>query len=77
MSHFDFYRFGDPREWEDAGLRELFADAGLKLVEWPEKAQGLMPVPDLSIELVAQDESRHVTLKAHSTIGLALLEEVA
>ncbi len=77
VSHFDFYRFGDPREWEDAGLRELFADAGLKLVEWPEKAQGLMPVPDLSIELVAQDESRHVTLKAHSAIGLALLEEVA
>jgi hypothetical protein len=25
VSHFDFYRFGDPREWDDAGFRDLFA----------------------------------------------------
>ena len=31
ISHFDFYRFADPREWEDAGLRDLFAAPGLKL----------------------------------------------
>jgi tRNA threonylcarbamoyladenosine biosynthesis protein TsaE len=36
ISHFDFYRFDDPQEWEDAGLRELFGAAGLKLVEWAE-----------------------------------------
>lgn len=78
VSHFDFYRFGDPREWEDAGFREVFADPGLKLVEWPEKAQGLMPVPDLSLELATQeDESRIVTLKAHSATGLKLLEDIA
>ena len=77
VSHFDFYRFGDPREWEDAGFRELFADPGLKLVEWPEKAGSLMPAPDLSIELAAQDDdSRRVRLKAQSAIGLALIEAV-
>ena len=36
--HFDFYRFNDPREWEDAGFRDIFAGPGLKLAEWPEKA---------------------------------------
>jgi hypothetical protein len=36
--HFDFYRFNDPREWEEAGFRDIFAAPGLKLVEWPEKA---------------------------------------
>ncbi|MDD2729800.1 tRNA (adenosine(37)-N6)-threonylcarbamoyltransferase complex ATPase subunit type 1 TsaE [Malikia sp.] len=78
VSHFDFYRFGDPREWEDAGFREVFADPGLKLVEWPEKARGLMPAPDLGIELAPQaDESRLVTLKAHSQSGLKLLEALA
>ena len=40
-SHFDFYRFDDPQEWHDAGFRDVFASDGLKLVEWPEKAEGL------------------------------------
>ena len=39
-SHLDFYRFDDPREWVDAGLREVFEQPGLKLVEWPDKAAG-------------------------------------
>ncbi|MEY5098431.1 MAG: hypothetical protein RJA36_1150, partial [Pseudomonadota bacterium] len=78
ISHFDFYRFEDPREWEDAGFRDVFAEAGLKLVEWPEKARGLMPAPDLSLELlVREDDSRLVTLRAHSAIGLQLLEALA
>jgi tRNA threonylcarbamoyladenosine biosynthesis protein TsaE len=76
--HFDFYRFDDPQEWEDAGFREVFADPGLKLVEWPDKALGLMPQPDLSLTISAlasgnNSESRHVVFDAHSTIGQALL----
>ena len=78
VSHFDFYRFGDPREWEDAGFRDIFAESGLKLVEWPEKAQGMLPVPDLSLELLARDDdSRQVTLRAHSAAGLQLLGTLA
>jgi tRNA threonylcarbamoyladenosine biosynthesis protein TsaE len=49
--HFDFYRFNDPREWEDAGFRELFAAPGLKLVEWPERAGSFLPVVDLRIDI--------------------------
>lgn len=48
-SHFDFYRFGDPREWEDAGFRDVFAAPGLKLCEWPEKAAGQLPPADLQL----------------------------
>lgn len=60
-SHFDFYRFGDPREWEDAGFRDVFAAPGLKLCEWPEKATGQLPAADLQlfIELMP-DDSRQV-----------------
>ena len=73
--HFDFYRFDDPREWEDAGLRDIFAAPGLKLAEWPEKAAGLAPPADLAIYLEAIDEmQRHVTLKAFTAPGQALLE---
>lgn len=74
ISHFDFYRFDDAREWEDAGFREVFAAPGLKLVEWPEKARALLPVPDLRlvIEPLADDE-RRVDLQACTARGLELL----
>ena len=72
--HFDFYRFSDPREWEDAGFRELFANRGLKLCEWPEKATGFIPTPDLDIHIhVDVDESRTVRLEAHTPLGEGLL----
>ncbi|NBW54789.1 MAG: tRNA (adenosine(37)-N6)-threonylcarbamoyltransferase complex ATPase subunit type 1 TsaE [Betaproteobacteria bacterium] len=72
--HFDFYRFNDPREWEDAGFRDMFASAGLKICEWPEKALGFLPTADLDIHLnVHADGSRDVRLCAHSTLGEDLL----
>jgi tRNA threonylcarbamoyladenosine biosynthesis protein TsaE len=73
--HFDFYRFTDPREWEDAGFRDIFAGPGLKLAEWPENAAGLLPPADLVLRIDAQtDESRHVALKAQTPLGRELLQ---
>lgn len=77
VSHFDFYRFGKPREWEDAGFRDIFGRPGLKLAEWPEKAAGMLPTADLQlwIEPVDDDEdARRVTLRALTAAGRALLE---
>lgn len=72
--HFDLYRFSDPREFEEAGFRDLLASPGLKLVEWPEKARGVLPQPDLAIHLITQaDESRQVQLQAFTALGRGLL----
>ena len=72
--HFDFYRFNDPREWEEAGFRDIFASPGLKMVEWPDKAGEYLPQADLVLAIdVTDDETRQVTLTAHSDIGKALL----
>lgn len=76
ISHFDFYRFEDPREWEDAGFRDLFAVPGLKIAEWPEKAAGMLPRPDLmlAIEPLGAGDGRRVLVQALSPRGLELLE---
>jgi tRNA threonylcarbamoyladenosine biosynthesis protein TsaE len=72
--HFDFYRFDDPREWEDAGFRDIFASPGLKLAEWPEKAAALTPTADLAITIEATDETeRKVTLHAGTATGHQLV----
>lgn len=74
VSHFDFYRFDDPQEWEDAGFRDVFAAPGLKLAEWPEKAEGLLPPPDLRLFIEPTDsEVRRVRVEALSLRGLELL----
>ena len=76
--HFDFYRFDDPREWEDAGFRDLFASPGLKLAEWPALAGDLLPPADLQIHLhVQDDDQRAVRLEAATPAGHALLGAVS
>jgi tRNA threonylcarbamoyladenosine biosynthesis protein TsaE len=75
ISHFDFYRFDDPREWEDAGFRDLFSAPGLKLCEWADKARAVLPVPDLRLVIAPQDdESRQVQAQAFTPRGVQLLE---
>ena len=77
ISHFDFYRFDDPQEWEDAGLRDLFGAPGLKVVEWAEKAQPLLPVPDLRVTIAPQgDTARGVRFDAMTPRGLELLQNI-
>ncbi len=72
--HFDFYRFSDPREWEDAGFRDIFASPGLKLCEWPDNAAGVMPTPDLDLNIqVAEHDQRQVQLTALTPRGQELL----
>ena len=73
--HFDFYRFEDPREWEDAGFRDIFASPGLKLIEWPEKAGAYLPQPDLRVAIeVGNGSSRQVVLGAYTSQGAELIE---
>ncbi|MBX3619063.1 MAG: tRNA (adenosine(37)-N6)-threonylcarbamoyltransferase complex ATPase subunit type 1 TsaE [Rhizobacter sp.] len=74
ISHFDFYRFKDPQEFEDAGFRDVFASPGLKIAEWPEQAEGLLPVADLRVELIPLDgDERRVIFTAQTPRGLELL----
>ncbi|MEO6407732.1 MAG: tRNA (adenosine(37)-N6)-threonylcarbamoyltransferase complex ATPase subunit type 1 TsaE [Burkholderiaceae bacterium] len=72
--HFDFYRFDDPQEWEDAGFRDVFASPGLKLAEWPEKAAEMLPPADLCIHIEPRaDDIREVRFTAHTALWRELL----
>jgi tRNA threonylcarbamoyladenosine biosynthesis protein TsaE len=75
IAHCDFYRFEDAQEWEDAGFREVFADPGLKLVEWPERAAEFLPPCDLRIEIRPEDDGplREVRFEALTARGEGLL----
>lgn len=82
--HFDFYRFFDKNEWEESGFRDTFSENAIWLVEWPDKASGLLPATDLSISLAYQDMAgssgnpgRVLTIQAQSPRGQAIVQQLS
>jgi len=76
LYHFDFYRFNSPEEYLDAGLDEYFADQGVCIVEWPQKALPHLPSPDLEIQLEVRDGGRFVEIYGRTDAGRTCVTEL-
>jgi tRNA threonylcarbamoyladenosine biosynthesis protein TsaE len=74
--HFDFYRLKNKEEWEHAGFREYFNAQSLCVVEWPERAAGLLPIPDLEITLLFDGEARRARVDPQTQAGRAWLSSL-
>lgn len=74
LYHFDLYRMHDPREWLDAGFRDVSDGKAVSLIEWPEKAAGWLPPPDVAVHLQIENDSRHIVCEAKSPRGAHYLE---
>lgn len=77
VHHFDLYRMRDPLEWQEAGFAEYFDVPGFCLIEWPEKAEGTLPIFDIQIQLMAgEDENeRAIVINVLSEQGKKILEQ--
>lgn len=75
--HFDLYRLVEPEEIEYIGFRDYFSTQSLCLVEWPEKAVGILPNSDITLNLSIAGRGRDAIIEAHSERGLALLSKLA
>ena len=71
--HLDLYRLGSPEELEWLGLRDMLGEQALLLVEWPERGAGVLPAPDLEIQIDYAGEGRVVTLNAVTAAGERML----
>ncbi|OJV54854.1 MAG: tRNA (adenosine(37)-N6)-threonylcarbamoyltransferase complex ATPase subunit type 1 TsaE [Bacteroidetes bacterium 43-16] len=56
--HSDWYRIGDEEEAIASGLEDMLQQAGIKIIEWWEKAPGLLAPGTLYCYLTTLDESR-------------------
>jgi tRNA threonylcarbamoyladenosine biosynthesis protein TsaE len=73
--HLDLYRLGAPEELDTLGVRERVGEAVL-VVEWPERAAGALPPPDLVVALDHDGAARRARLSAAGSRGAALLGAV-
>lgn len=73
LYHFDLYRLKTPEELEFLGIRDYLAGPGLCVVEWAERAGGLLPAPDVDVMIQPANSGRSVQLTAHTPQGEAWL----
>ncbi len=76
LLHVDLYRLRDPGELEHLGLRDWARPGCLWLIEWPERAVGLLPPPDLAIRLAAGPQAHEAEVCAQSPTGADWLERI-
>lgn len=76
LYHFDLYRFKDPQELLDAGFRDNFGGRNICLVEWPERAAGLLPQADIEVAMAAEGAGRRLSIKAETESGKHCLKKL-
>lgn len=84
LYHFDLYRFNSEEEWDAAGFREYFNAQTICMIEWPEKAQNILPKADIDVQLsmvkddivMNQINMRQIEFNSNSVLGRKCLEEM-
>ncbi|MEI7532068.1 MAG: tRNA (adenosine(37)-N6)-threonylcarbamoyltransferase complex ATPase subunit type 1 TsaE [Betaproteobacteria bacterium] len=72
--HFDLFRINHPTEWVEAGFKDILTHPGISFIEWPEKAEGTLPTPDMEVKLThLSDDLRDLEICAHSSLGSVIL----
>lgn len=72
--HFDLYRLQKAEELEYLGWREYFLKQNLCLLEWPSRATGILPIPDLNVIIRKTGEGRVVQLEPVQQQAVAMLD---
>lgn len=65
LFHFDLYRLASPEELELMGVRDYFAKRAICLIEWPNRGEGFLPKPDLTVRLEYRSSGRKVELQSY------------
>lgn len=74
LVHLDLYRLRDPGELEHLGLREWARPHCLWLIEWPDRAEGLLPPADLTVRLTAGPDAHQADVSAETPTGTDWLQ---
>lgn len=74
--HFDLYRLADPEELEYMGFRDFLLEKDILLIEWPDKGSGFLPVADVEVNILYENQGRNVCLNAKTEKGNRFLKQL-
>jgi len=74
LFHFDLYRLNDPEELEWIGIRDYVRSDSVCLIEWPERGEGQLPIPDIDITLTIKQPGRSVRFSSQTLKGLKIVK---
>ncbi|MBA1146996.1 tRNA (adenosine(37)-N6)-threonylcarbamoyltransferase complex ATPase subunit type 1 TsaE [Ectothiorhodospiraceae bacterium WFHF3C12] len=77
VHHLDLYRLADPEELEMIGIRDILAEGGVVIVEWPQRGRGVLPEPDLRVGLSAAPPGRRLVLAGETPAGEQMVRQWA
>ena len=75
--HFDFFRIVHAKELNEIGIQEYLTDKkSISIIEWPERANSILPKPDLGILIEhsndLNEDARKFTINSNHDIGILL-----
>ena len=75
INHFDLYRFKSSQEWDDCGFNEFINENDVTIIEWPEKSQNTLPIPDIEFHFSYNDDiSRNLIIKGKTERGIECIK---
>jgi tRNA threonylcarbamoyladenosine biosynthesis protein TsaE len=69
ISHLDLYRLERPDEVWELGWRELGEGQQIVLIEWPERAEALLPEPRWEISIQPSEHGDHLRVITAHAVG--------
>lgn len=76
ICHVDLYRLEQPHALDHIGLSDYLYLHSICLIEWPEKAEKLLPIPNLRCFITVVAGGREVNLRSVDEIGSTMLSEL-
>jgi tRNA threonylcarbamoyladenosine biosynthesis protein TsaE len=71
VRHLDLYRLDDPEEVWELGWRDLTDGDAIVLIEWPERAEELLPEPRWDVRIEPSEQGAHKRSVIMTRIGAA------
>lgn len=75
--HFDLYRIESSLELEAIGYREYPGSDSICLIEWPEKADDYLEIPDLLVKIQIENDNRIVDILDPGGVTKPLITKIS